>query len=238
MPGHFGSYYDYMRDSSRIREVKPYLAENFMTLASEAEGTRLLDIIDAALAEARPDRATKLDDLLKEGGSAYRVNADGTGLERRVDLTVTDVIRRATDNSAMAASHLKKAWQAAYGLRPDPTMAYAEATKAIEAALIPVILSGKPRATLGDVLRELRENNADWELAIADRNGREAQVTSLHALAELVWHGHRDRHSGTPTTFPVSAEAAELALHAAAMIVHWVEIGGIRKKPLPHSQPG
>jgi hypothetical protein len=255
VPGRVASKYnDYTFSRSSTRDIQPYIAESFMRFASDAKGMQLLDIIDAALAEEEKDsrrvgdtalrkskgpiRAADLDDLLKDGGSAYRVNADGTGLERRVDVTVTDVFRRATDNSAVAGSHLKKAWKAAYGLQPNPTTVYAEATKAIEAALIPVILPGKSRATLGDVLRELRDNKDDWELAIADRNGHESQVTSLHALAELVWHGHRDRHSGTPTTFPVSTEAAEMALHVAAMIVHWVDIGGIRRRSLPHSQAG
>jgi hypothetical protein len=151
-------------------------------------------------------------------------------------MTVKDIVRKAASESSTAASHLKKAWQAAYGLRPNPSTAYAEATKAIEAALIPVIAPEVPRATLGNVLRELRDRGDGWELAIADRDGRDSKVTALHDLAQLVWHGHRDRHSGTSTTFPVSAEAAEMALHAAAMIVHWAEIGGIRRRSLLMAQ--
>jgi hypothetical protein len=232
----------YGRHPYNRREVEPHFAETFLRLAIDADDALLLDIIDAALADninpppgrddrkAKPDRPADLDVLLKDGGSAYRVNADRIGLERRVDVTITEAVHKVTSSSTKSASHLKAAWRAAYGIRPNPTEAYAEATKAIEAALIPITLPGRAKATLGDVLRHFRENNDKWELAIADGNGAPAQVAPLVILAQTVWHGHRDRHSGTPTTFPVSAEAAEMALHAAAVIVHWVDIGGVRKR--------
>jgi hypothetical protein len=49
-------------------------------------------------------------------------------------------------------------------------------------------------------------------------------------LINLLWHGQRDRHAGGPTSSPITQRAAETAVHAAALLVHWFTEGSIRKK--------
>lgn len=110
------------------------------------------------------------------------------------------------------------------------TVAYVEAVKAIEAALIPLATPNDQQATLGKALGTLRSTTAKWELAIPDDQGTPADIHPLLDLAGLVWHGHRDRHAGTPTANPASATAAEMALHTAVMIVYWTNCGGLRRR--------
>ena len=129
-----------------------------------------------------------------------------------------------------STAHLEAAWQAAYGRNPDATVAYAEAVKAIEAAFIPLVLANDPKATLGKALAHLRKTSDQWELGILDAHGAPAGVDSLISLLTLVWQGHRDRHAGTSTAVRVSIEAAEMAVHAAAMTVHWLSRRGLRER--------
>jgi hypothetical protein len=214
-------------------------------LAEDAEDAELLDIIDAALAERddasmakwmdqgkaqAPNSPEDLDFILRDGGSAYRVNDGGNALEQRVSATIREAVRRATESSADKGAHLDAAWRAAYGIRPEPTVAYAEAVKAIEAAVIPVVLPTDPKATLGKALAHLRSTADQWELGISDADGAPAGVAPLVSLLGLIWQGHRDRHAGTPTAVPVSSEAAEMAVHAAAMTVYWFSRNGLRRR--------
>jgi hypothetical protein len=232
-------------DRSLARDRGSYML-GLLKLAEDAEEARLLDIIDAVLAErddtsmARwteqgkgwqaPNSPEDLDFILRDGGSAYRVNDDGNALEQRVSMTVREAVRRATESSADKDGHLDAAWRAAYGIRPEPTVAYAEAVKAIEAAVIPVVLPTDPKATLGKALAHLRSTANQWELVISDANGAPAGVAPLVSLLELIWQGHRDRHAGTPTAIPVSSEAGEMAVHAAAMTVYWLSRNGLRRR--------
>lgn len=218
------------------------LAHALLRMAEKADETSLLDIIDAAVGvrleaseqvgrEVIPDDPSDLDALLRDGGSAYCLNSSGTALERRVDATVTELFNKAVVASGEPSRHLKAAWQAAYGMHPNPNLAYAEAVLAIEAATIPAVLNpSQVRATLGDVLRRLSEDEQQWALAIPDNQRNPARIDPLIQLMRLVWHGHRSRHAGTPTTGPVTAEAAEMALHAAAMIVYWIARDGLRRR--------
>jgi hypothetical protein len=221
--------------------------EHFLHAVYNADGALMLDVLDAALVEQiypvkntpynsrgngskqAPNQAADLDALLRDGGSAYRVNDTATGLERRVDGTITELARQAAQATA-SGRHLKAAWRAAYGIRPDPTAAYAEAVKAIEAALIPLVVPDKPKATLGRVLQMWEKTANQWELAIFDEHAAPAEITPLVSLASLVWKGQRDRHAGTPTAIDATPEAAEMAVHAAGMIVYWVSRGGLRQK--------
>jgi hypothetical protein len=219
-----------------------YIA-GFLELAEVANETLLLDIIDAAIADYRhpvnarhhvrepnPETPEHLDRILHNGGSAYRVNDNGTGLELRVPDTVREAVTMASTVSGDPQEHLVKAWQATYGLHPQPSVAYAEAVKAIEAAVIPVVIPADTRATLGKAISHLKNAADKWELGIVDQHGDPARITALIEILELIWHGQRDRHAGTPTALTVTRQAAEMAVHAAALATQWINGGGLRKR--------
>ncbi len=204
--------------------------------------SEMLDIIDAILHIRRDNDSIRLRDeladLLEDGGSAYKISEDLFSLERRVDPSVTEAFQAAQANAAKAgrkdaAAHLAEAWKNAYGLNPDPGVAYREAVKAAEAAAIPVVIPSDPVPTLGKVLSSLGQGAAKWELAIADKSGAPAPIDPAIAMIALLWEGHRDRHAGGPTTAPITQPAAEAAVHLAATLVQWFSSGAVRRKSGP-----
>lgn len=218
-----------------------------LAMSRNADDMQMLDLVDAALAERNdpaainwgrdgkrsgvPNTPEDLNVILLDGGSAYQVNDSGSGLERRVPEVVKEAARSASESSAASRTHLEAAWAAAYGRRPEPTVAYAEAVKAIEAAIIPLVLPNDPQATLGKALAHLRNNPDLWQLSILDSKGDPAEIEPLVGLLRLVWQGQRDRHAGTRTAIAVTPEAAETAVHAAAMIVYWLSRSGLQRRP-------
>jgi hypothetical protein len=242
---------DLNNDGSRHSAEWEKYTGALIDVAGMAGSMVLLDIIDAALFDRvyqptlpmtadQPGHPEQLDDILRDGNSVYRVRCpDYAGLERRMDETVSAAVRRMVDSAP--GQHLKSSWDAAYALRPDASVAYAEAVKAVEAVLVPLVLPGEKRATLGGVLGKWKTTANQWELAIADGDANPASIDPLISLTSLLWHGHRDRHAGTPTAVDVTPEAARMATHAAATIVQWTVEGGLRQRrvvlPPQSSQP-
>lgn len=67
-------------------------------------------------------------------------------------------------------------------------------------------------------------------MVISDKTGAPADIAAVVARISLLWHGQRDRHEGGPTSAPVTQEVAETAVATAAILVHWISSGSIRKK--------
>ena len=231
---HFTGNFDY-RDSSPLVDS-----------LNEAD---LLDWIDGALkVNADKHREIGLEDsylegdtkdlqtLLTEGHSIWKVSDSFDGLERRQDSTVTAAVHRASDAATSsgriaAAERLQNAWRHTYGLHPEPSRAFGEAILAVEAVAVPVITPKEAGAHLGHVYGQLRTQGHLYELAITDKSGVPASVQPVTELVALLWHGHTDRHEGNVPSIPISQEAAEMAVHAAATLVQWFATGVIRRKP-------
>jgi hypothetical protein len=93
-----------------------------------------------------------LDGLLATGGSAYHYRKGR--LERRVDdATVAAFERAATTANDEASMYLRRAWQTTYGRDPEPSRAYGDAVRAVEAVACPVLLPKDPNTPAG--LRDL-----------------------------------------------------------------------------------
>lgn len=211
------------------------------------EGDDLLEAIDATLhlhagilstatyqdPEKRrwwQEQLVKLDGILDEGGSAWRVQDTLDGLTSRVDQTVAEAVRETIgDAKSDAGEHLRLAWNAAYGVQPDPTRAYSEAIKAVEAITIPAVLPKDNTATLGKVLKHLEDTADKWTVSIDDRDGQPASAGAVIAMIGLLWWGQRDRHAG-PKMKVASLEAARMAVHTAATLVQWFSSGHVRKE--------
>ncbi|MGW3865787.1 hypothetical protein ACWEDZ_30510 [Streptomyces sp. NPDC005047] len=178
--------------------------------------------------------ARQLDSILREGDSAFTVSEDGSRLERRMDETLHATYDKAVDAGASkaetAADHLRAAFTEAYGIKPDPSAAYSRAIKAVEAVANPLFLPNAPEPTLGKVRAHLDQGRHKYEMVIADKTGAPADIDAVVAMISLLWHGQRDRHEGGPTSAPVTQEAAETAVHTAAILVHWISNASIKKK--------
>jgi hypothetical protein len=64
----------------------------------------------------------------------------------------------------------------------------------------------------------MRNAITKWEVVIDDQTGSPATADVVVALIELLWHGHRDRHSGGATSKPVTQEQAQAARPTGAVV--------------------
>ncbi|MEW2325754.1 hypothetical protein AB0926_32525 [Streptomyces griseoincarnatus] len=168
----------------------------------------------------------RLDEMLMDAGSAFEVDWHQRCLQRRVDATVAIAADQAM--SLDAGQHLRAAWAATYGRHPDPSKAYDEAIRAVEAASIPVVLPRGTRETLGKVHAHLRDASDKWELAIEGAN--DGSVAPLTEMIGLLWKGHVARHAGSPAFRPQRQDEAQMAIHLAATLVHWFRTGAVRPR--------
>ena len=207
-----------MLSGGRSRPTEPFLVKvldyalNDVMLGYEAQG------IDPAVKE--------LDRALQQAGADYVVVQPSEEwvkfrLERRTTGAAAAAVRSQTSVRGNAADHLDKAWAAAFGREPTPSVAYSEAVKAVEAAAIPVVLPNDPVATLGKVVGELRANPQKYTVVLARdaTPARGATLTPLEvviALADLLWVNQTDRHA---PIVPISQAQAEVAVHVALTLV-------------------
>ncbi|MER5833366.1 hypothetical protein ABT116_21540 [Streptomyces sp. NPDC002130] len=219
---------------SRILKSRDPYAE-LATLDDPKNPMLRLEIIDATLScmqqalqgarwnhlQTAASIARHLEGILREG-------------ERRIDETLHATYDKAVEAGASkaetAADHLRAAFTEAYGIKPDPSAAYSRAIKAVEAVANPLFLPNAPEPTLGKVRAHLDQGRHKYEMVIADKTGAPADIDAVVAMISLLWYGQRDRHEGGPTSAPVTLEAAETAVHTAAILVHWISSGSIRKK--------
>lgn len=205
------------------------------------DGNQLLDAVDFVLhAGIRPryeplysakDLRAGLGELLLDAGSAYQLNGRATGLERRVDATASESVREVVRSAAEspAADHLASAWEAVYGLHPNPSRAFSEAIKAVEAAAQPVIEPNNSKATLGSMLGALggSHNIGKWQTTLAGPEGT-TDLSIVGAMCRTLWTGQSSRHgSGRPTRHETQAEA-EAAVHLSVTLVSWFTTGKVR----------
>lgn len=169
----------------------------------------------------------RLDQLLTDAGSAYMFDWRRRCLVRRVDPTVSAAVEKVMANSGEPGEHLQAAWNAIYGLHPDPTKGYDEAVRAVEAAAIPVVLPKGTRETLGKVRAHLRDASSAWELAVEGKNA--GAIDPLVSMIGLLWEGHT-RHAGSPDSRRQRQDEAEMAVHLATTLVQWFTSGAIRKR--------
>jgi len=198
---------------------------------------KFLDAIDATLRWREWldgwdfESPQSLEAILYAANSAWRVASEFSGLERRVDATITaavaETIRSAGDK---AADHLRTAWEKTYGYAPEPDTAYREAVLAVEEAAGPLVLPASTRPTLGTVRDHLRDAGGKWELVLPDRNADPAVVDVIVSMLSTLEAGQRSRHAGGPNARRQTQAEAEAAFHLAAALVQWIVSGVLRRK--------
>ncbi len=224
-----------------VRRVRCALEER--ALESEAGRWDLLDAIDR-VCQADPDLGvpteiiggrpvagsaplSQLNWLLVSGGSAYRIRRGR--LEQRVDETTVAAFERAIATIADEASmHLRRAWAATYGRDPEPTRAYGEAVRAVEAVACPLLLPNDQRPTLGKAIAHLRDQPEEWKLVLPGE-GEAAGVGPLMAMLRLLWTAQRSRHAGGPNVRDQFQAEAEAALSLAITLVQWFTSGFVHR---------
>lgn len=185
-------------------------------IALNADDGLYLDCLDACLHLSTSPNASGLRATLEAGGSAWTINGNGDGLERRVDATTREAFSRAVLPADAASQELAEAWSAAYGRHPDPSDAWDHAIKAVEELLIPLVVPSQTKANLGHVAGEIKANAAKWKFGLPASNVRSNGET-LEGLIRHIWP-NPDRHGGTSKRSPLQNEA-EGAVQVAITIV-------------------
>ncbi len=107
---------------------------------------------------------------------------------------------------------------------PDPSGAYREAIRAVEAAAKPVILPGASLATLGTMIRAIEDKPEKWETTIGSIEGIQADM-------EAVWTSQLDRHGTDDESVPlsVSPEQADAAFAICLSLTRLFVNGHVRR---------
>lgn len=175
-----------------------------------------------------------LKQLLADGRSAYTVRFDGRALVRRVDSTVAALVGVASraaqqQERGSAAAHLRRAYMDAYALHPDPVRAYSESVKAVESAMHETLEPNNSKATMGTMLREIRQHPDRFVVAIPGRRGTEG-LSTVEAMVALLWTGQTSRHGSHQPTPEESEVQAQMAVHLAGALVQWFSTEAIRRQ--------
>jgi hypothetical protein len=173
--------------------------------------------------------ANGLDQILAEGGSVWEVAEGSEGerfFSRRVVGPVGEAILMVSSDSERTGRHLEAAWQKLLGRNPDPSAAYREAIRAVEASAKPVVTPDDPTATLGKIIRAIRDKPEKWTVVLDKSSSNQ-----IADMCDLIWKGQMDRHGTDDPNAPlnVSQEEADAAVHIAMTLARLFASGGIRR---------
>lgn len=173
-----------------------------------------LDVVDGILQLKGDHSATAaLEIILLQSGSKWKVTKNDSGdfyLEERVDATTANAMADIANKGGDVALYLTKAWNEAFGRSPNPSVAYSNAIKAVEAAAWPVVIPKNDKATLGTIIQALRDKPESFRIGITEKASNTG-IESIRSQLSLVWEGQTDRH-GTSNPHAPTQAAAEQAL--------------------------
>lgn len=186
------------------------------------------DIIDAFLFHGA-DRYS-LSEILDSFGHEYTVHPTEPQLIQRLDKTTLEGYSSATTPEDESSDHLNVAWNAVYSRNPDYSKAWEYATKAVEAALRPIVAPNDSKATLGKLIGQISSTPNQWTISIVKRElaGTEIFPIDLFISTLRIVNYSPDRHGGSNAE-PVTKEHAILVLHQATAIVNWLRAGCLQK---------
>jgi hypothetical protein len=193
----------------------------------------LLDVVHVTLGVLRSESTVprhppwqEVDRMLAIGRSAWKATAEG--LVHRADPTAQAAFDQVIVTPSSASIELAEAWGQAYARNCNPGDAWDHAIKAVEAALIPIVVPRKATANLGDVIGQLRGQPHLWRLGIRGRN-RDHSVEPLVAMLTLLWPDPNRHGSSTPEA-PATPEEGRALVNLATTIVQWVSEDLIKRR--------
>jgi hypothetical protein len=165
-----------------------------------------------------------LNRLLVESRSVYEVTPNQRGLQRRMEAGLSEALNVAANAAESrgylaARQYLERARDKLMAVHADPSGAYVDVIRAVEAVACPMFLPRDQLPTLGKVRDHLRNADAKYEYVLTDKSGKPGNTGGVVAMLTDLWEGHSDRHAGGPREVPVSQEAAEAALTIATALV-------------------
>ena len=235
-------------DMRRINEIERYLQvqlEQYGTAAAIAtyrhvfqyvqNDEKCLDVVEAILATNNNTDGilSQINTIFSSSGSKWVAVKNSTGigatLEERVSESAQNALAIALKESdATTQQLLKTAWTNAFGRNPNPSIAYSNSIKAIEAAAWPTLTPNDNKATLGTMLGELRSNISKWQTSINDKNADQG-ITVIKDIMQHIWDGQTDRHGTANPVSPLQG-GAEQAVLSAVLICNFFNRKLVAKK--------
>ena len=134
--------------------------------------------------------------------------------------------------------HLSNAWRKVYGISPEPTDAYGDAVKAVEAAACPVVLATaatQRTTTIYRVRDHLRDAAHKWRFVLVHDSKNLPNTGDISPVVELLnrlLSAQTGRHDVNGTTVDYrdsTVHEAQAAVYLAALLVQWFSSGAVQK---------
>lgn len=187
----------------------------------------ILDVLDLyvrfAVALRDPRASQILRDikfLLGQGHSIWTLNLDEGRVEERVSSEVTAMYESLQSEGGRASELISEAWRCAFGRSPDPSAAWDQCTRALEAALIPIVSPRNTKARYGTVVSNMKDLPEKWDADLTGDTPRERTLAFIDLLEKVPYSP--DRHEGSSTVhIPVTlARSIVLITTSILEIVH------------------
>ena len=195
-----------------------------MAFQNQNETIYLLDFL---VRDAAAEKRHELNDILHQSGSIWTIGSfhEHSCLIRRVSGEMFETYERAL-HDIENQKHLQQAMKRAYGVNPNPSAAYAEAIKAIESVVCPLVTPKDSVSTLGKVISVLKDQS--WDFSANAKN--EDSESVVVKLMDIVWRGQTDRHGSAKSSQGITQEQAEFAFSAALFLIENFQKGRIRRR--------
>lgn len=186
--------------------------------------------------ESRGDSVDEVNMILLNGHAAWTVSEEDfpnpRKIVRRLPKGVAEAVREVASKSQLAGRQLTKAWNNAFSLDQDPSVAYSSAIKAVETLACPMI---DPGATLGRAIGKLYKEANDWSFVLTEPKPHDRHpVVPVDVVAsnmKMLWRGQVDRHGDDePKSRDLTIEEARAAVLLAATLVGWLNDGYLAKR--------
>lgn len=209
-------------DLDTVNTFNTSLVDQLLNSAARSDSL-MVDVLDATLhrSSVTTHLADRLRATLLDARSVWTLTSDGKGITRRAERAAVQAFEQVTAQQDEAAIELTEAWSRAYDRDANASDAWDHAIKAVEAALIPLVVPKKEKANLGSVLGQWKGNAEGW------RFGSDGDIASVEKVLRLMWP-NPDRHPGSERRTPTIEEARGM-VHLAVTVVQWVRDGLIAK---------
>ncbi|MDA4892868.1 hypothetical protein PFZ55_39000 [Streptomyces sp. MS2A] len=221
------------------RSARPYRdmldhwgASQIWSQISVDEKLRMIDWLIRDNVAQGEEGNEELEAVLRAGGSKWKVGhrAGHPGLEVRVPEGLQDAADAAMSLPGDAGRLLSEAWHAAYGMNPQPDLAYRKSIEAVEAVVLPKVTPNDDTATLGKAIGQMRAQG-DWKLPFIKEHKESPSQSVVLGMLQALWSGHSDRHPGTASYIQSTQEASEAAVSLSVTLVNLFSSGGISRRP-------
>lgn len=205
--------------SRTIIEAKVSTDPNFLLVIIHLGSQRLQYFLDDAEDSPNPwaedwrivhdeiymEEVGKLNVVLKDGRSAWRIAWPGGGLVLHTPREMEELFTSVQDADNVAAKYLEDAWQYAWGTESNGDSAFQSAIRALEASFRSAVIPDNGSANLGDVARALHDKPEKWIARLANHRGDAGEdadengVVGLANILDMLWrcrlaHGESEQY--------------------------------------------